>query len=154
MAPRRRAVTKYPSQEVLPPQPGRPTDYSEALADRICELIALGGNLNKICGIPPVPTQDTVYRWLRDFPTFAEKYSASREQRADSRSDRIDGYVMQMVSGDLDPSVARVAIHAEAWQAGRENRKRYGDKQLLEHSGTMTLEHLVAASFAKPDGSE
>ena len=60
-------------------------------------------------------------------------YARAREARADLRSERIDGYVTDMIAGKLAPDAARVAIQAEQWQAGKEQPRRYGDK--IAHVG-------------------
>ena len=60
-------------------------------------------------------------------------YARAREARADLRSERIDGYVADMIAGKLAPDAARVAIQAEQWQAGKEQPRRYGDK--IAHVG-------------------
>jgi len=112
---------------------GRPTIYSATLRDQICSAVACGSNLNRISQQAGMPTRETLYCWLRDKPDFADKYGRAREERADWRSDRIDDIVGKMIDGEIDANVARVAIDAEKWQAGKEKPKRYGDK--LELSG-------------------
>ena len=112
---------------------GRPSIYTEALTARICAEIACGGNLHQICQRDDMPDRDTIYSWLRNNKAFSDNYTRAREDRADWRSDRIDEYVRKMVDGEIDANVARVAIDAEKWQAGKEKPKRYGDK--LELSG-------------------
>jgi hypothetical protein len=66
---------------------------------------------------------------------FAVNYARAREARADARSDKIDRPIDQMLKGEIKSDVARVAIDALRWQAGREQPKRYGDKILTEHTG-------------------
>ncbi len=131
---------------------GRPSLYSAELADSICERVALGDNLNKLCDLDEFPCQDTVYRWLRNIPEFSEKYAQAREARADARSDRIDDYRNQVISGDMLPEVARVVFDMEKWQAGKENAKRYGEKVQNEHSGTIGVtaesDEEIAKRFA------
>jgi hypothetical protein len=74
----------------------------------------------------------------RQFPhheDFAVNYARAREARADARSDKIDRLIDQMLKGEIKSDVARVAIDALKWQAGREMPKRYGDKIVSEHVG-------------------
>jgi hypothetical protein len=82
-----------------------------------------------------MPAHSTVIQWMLDDATFSEDYARARDARADARSDRIDGYVVKMLKGEIDPQQCRVAIDAEKWQAGKEQPKRYGDKLDLNHSG-------------------
>lgn len=125
---------------------GRPTDYSEELCATIFRRIALGENLNIICADEAMPSQDTVYRWRHEKPGFSEKYQIARQQRADARSDRIDDLARKVAAGKIDAPAASVILKAEIWQAGRENPKDYGDKQSVEHSGSVSLASLVEQS--------
>lgn len=107
---------------------GRPSEYTVEMADRICAAIASGGNLNQIASKDGVPSREAIYTWLREKSEFSDKYARAREDRADWRSDRIDDIVRRMIDGEIDANVARVAIDAEKWQAGKEKPKGYGDK--------------------------
>ena len=50
----------------------RPVAYSEALADLICDAIAQGGALYRLCEErADFPSEPTVYRWLDTRPGFA-----------------------------------------------------------------------------------
>lgn len=117
------------------PPTGRPSIKTPELLAAICAKVSEGSNLDKLCALPEFPSKDTVYRWLREDPSFSDDYARARTHRADARSDRIDSYVRLSIAGKLDAQVARVAIDAEKWQAGKENPKRYGDKVQAEHSG-------------------
>lgn len=113
--------------------PGRPTLYTSELAERVCALVAAGetdGSIERVAGLP---SAETLRRWKRDNPEFCGMYARAREARADLRSERIDGYVADMIAGKLAPDAARVAIQAEQWQAGKEQPRRYGDK--IAHIG-------------------
>jgi len=124
------ADSRLPRQRV-----GRPTDYTPELAQRVCDLVASGSNLNLIGRMRGYPGQETLYRWLKEKSEFREKYSVARALRAHARSDRIDEYVRRLLRGDLDPAAANVAITAERWQAGRESPKAFGDRLDHNHSG-------------------
>ena len=113
--------------------PGRPALYTAELAERVCSLIAAGETDGSIERMKGLPSADTIRRWKRDNPEFCGMYARAREARADLRSERIDGYVTDMIAGKLAPDAARVAIQAEQWQAGKEQPRRYGDK--IAHVG-------------------
>ena len=115
---------------------GRPSIFTEEIADNICAAIALGTNLNRLCESEDYPDQATVYRWMLKEPAFCEKYARARQARADVRSDRSDALREDLLAGRIDPNQARVAFDIERWQAGKENPKRYGDKVQQEVSGT------------------
>lgn len=116
--------------------PKKWTDEKRAAASKeICRRVAGGENVDVITRDKDMPHRDTVYSWLREFPEFADEYARAREARADARSDRIDDWVKKAVDGEIDHQVARLAIDAEKWQAGKENPKRYGDKVTNELVG-------------------
>lgn len=105
-------------------------ELTKEISQKICEGVAEGGNLDRLCSTDGIPSKRIVYGWLKDIPEFAADYARARMTRADARSDRIDDYVRKMLVGGVTPEQARVAIDAEKWQAGKENSK-YGDKVQL-----------------------
>lgn len=114
---------------------GRPTDYTEELADDICRQVALGSNLRRISRDESMPSEETLYRWRHDIPEFSKKYQQAFEDRADSRNHNLDDIKEKVEKGLLEPAAAAVIVKAEIWQAGRENPKRFGDKQTTEVVG-------------------
>lgn len=103
------------------------------MADRICDEVANGSNLNKIAKEDWSPARSEIYRWLRENEEFSDNYARAREDRADYRADRVDEICEKVEKGDLDPQSARVIIDALKWQAGKEKPKAYGDK--VQHVG-------------------
>jgi hypothetical protein len=102
---------------------GRPSSYTPEIAERICDAIAGGSNLEQLSRDPGYPDKDTLYAWLRKHKEFSDEYERARTRRAYARSDRIDGLKDQVIAGMIDPAVARVAFDMERWQAGKENPK-------------------------------
>ena len=115
---------------------GRPSLYSEDLADQICQRLAEGESLRQICDSEGFPDRNSVFSWLDSREDFSAKYARARQARADVRSDRSDALREDLLAGRIDPNQARVAFDIERWQAGKENPKRYGDKVQQEVSGT------------------
>jgi hypothetical protein len=107
---------------------GRPTIYTAELGAEICELTAMRVPLIRICEIPGMPSERTVYTWKRLHPDFLHEYARAREHRADARSDRIDAICEDLRAGKIDPNTARVLADCEKWQAGREKPAVYGDR--------------------------
>lgn len=63
--------------------------YTEAMAGRILEHIALGGSLRSFCELPRTPSIVTVHAWLNGQPVFLKRYVRAREDSADSHAERI-----------------------------------------------------------------
>lgn len=129
---------------------GRPSSFTQEIADEICSQLASGESIRAICDDEEgLPSATTVFRWLAKYPEFREQYMCAREARADARFERIDGVVEDMRTGAIDHNQARVEIDAIKWQAGKESPKRYGDR--LELAGdkdaplTITVRRLDKA---------
>jgi hypothetical protein len=106
----------------------RPSDYTQEIADHICEQIADGKSLRSICREDDMPNKATVFRWLGKHETFRDQYARAMEARADSHADDI---VDIADDPTLDPNDKRVRIDARKWTASKLKAKVYGDKQLI-----------------------
>ncbi len=64
----------------------RPTDYNDALGERICSNIADGESLRSICRDEDYPDRATVFRWLAipDHIWFRDQCALAREASADA----------------------------------------------------------------------
>ncbi|SCB60776.1 hypothetical protein GA0061105_11315 [Rhizobium aethiopicum] len=70
---------------------GRPTKFSQALAEKICARIADRESLRSICRDEDMPAKSTVLSWLadEDKAAFRARYALAREIMADSFVDEI-----------------------------------------------------------------
>lgn len=123
---------------------GRPHGYTEELAQEICKRVSLGESLNAISKEDDMPSHDTIYRWLREQTSFADKYALAREERGLTYGDRLGDLIDSVLDGTYPPDVARVAIDALKWQAARLAPKHYGDKQEVTVNQTVSLAHAEA----------
>lgn len=75
--PRKASTRKKP---VVPKKAhGRPSGYSKAMSDRICNLISTGITLRSICREPNMPGWRTVYDWAKAHPDFSARLAHARE---------------------------------------------------------------------------
>lgn len=143
---------------------GRPSIFTQELADTICERIADGESLRAICDGDDMPNKATVFRWLAADKSFSDQYARAREAQAESYFDDIrdiadDGRNdwMEKRNGDGEhigwaengEAIRRsqLRIDARKWMAGKLKPKKYGDKLDLNLSGsvqTMPEEQLDA----------
>ena len=114
---------------------GRPSTFTNEIADTICERIAAGESLLSICSSDGMPHQATVFRWLADekYAAFCDMYACAREVQGDTKFDQVGDMAHSVVSGQVDPQAARVFIDAIKWQAAKLSPRKYGDK--VEHTG-------------------
>ena len=79
------------------------------------------------------------YKGLDDDKELSDCYARARRHQAESGQSRILDAVDRLFAGDLDPNAARVAIDALKWNAARMHPAVYGEKQQLEHSGSIEV---------------
>ena len=58
----------------------RPSEFTEEMADRICELVAGGMYLTEVCAREEMPAMSTVIRWRGDRPEFDRLVELSKEE--------------------------------------------------------------------------
>jgi hypothetical protein len=135
---------------------GRPSKFTQALADKICERVASGESLRKVCATPGYPHMSNVLRWLaeEEKAAFREQYTRAREAQADAMAEDLmelheKAWVPVLVGGKplmvkgeplmtVDKaSVAAVRLEAEnkKWLMGKLKPKKYGDKVALTGDG-------------------
>jgi hypothetical protein len=125
---------------------GRPSLYSQEVADAICEHIAHGKSLVSYCSQDGAPGYSTVMRWLTDNETFRDKYVRAREAQADYLAEEIvqiaddglnDTYEVDGETRVNQDVVARSRLRVDArkWYAARMAPKKYGDKVQTELTG-------------------
>lgn len=66
---------------------GRPTDYSAEFGLQICERMAGGETVRKICLDPEMPDRSTLYRWLIRHEDFRTNYTIAIQLHADHMAD-------------------------------------------------------------------
>ena len=128
---------------------GRPSSYSDEIADQICKRIASGEGLRAICRDEEMPGRQTVLDWLdsEKFPEFRAKYARAREAQGDYLDEE-----MQEVANSATPEsvhVARLRVLTMQWRASKLAPKKYGDKVELEHAGKVQIE-AIARTIVDP----
>lgn len=120
---------------------------SQALADRICEQLAAGKSLRKICRTTGMPTMPFVFKWLREDENFVAQYARAREAQAETLFDQIvDIADAADTSSMRGIEHAKIRIDARKWSAGKMAPKKYGDKIGVEHTGSINLATALEAA--------
>lgn len=127
---------------------GRPTIYSDELAQTICESLMVGMSLRRICELDDMPAISTVMQWLASNKSdFMEQYAHARQVQAeylldeliDIADDSSKDYVVVDGQERLDQEHiqrAKLRIDTRKWNIEKLAPKRYGAKQQLEHTGS------------------
>jgi hypothetical protein len=113
---------------------GRPTDFTDELVDRICEEIAAGRSLNKICSEEDwSPDKSMFYRWMYRHPQIRDKYARAKNAQQEYAAEDIMEIAYSATPETYN--VARLQIDAHKWLASKLLPKRYSEKQQIEHTG-------------------
>ena len=127
---------------------GRPTIYTQQLANLICLRIAEGESLREIVRSEGMPERATVYDWLLRRPDFADQYTRAREEQADTLADEIiaiadeqpeiipvvDKRTGELIEHKLDNAFLqwqKNRIDARKWTAMKLKPKKYGERVAL-----------------------
>ncbi|MBV1833065.1 terminase small subunit-like protein [Novacetimonas pomaceti] len=143
--------------EVGPRPIGRPTIYTQELADRICELIANGETIRMIVAMHDMPVWSTIWRWQREHPEFSAQYTRAREASAEMlEAEIID------VARTSRPEYAqstKVLVDTLKWVAARRNRKLLADKEppavegaQTDQTGSVTVRFVKGKAPQTDDG--
>lgn len=145
--------TKKPTRKKAAPAEakplGRPSDFTQEMADRICEQLADGNSLRSICQADDMPNRSTVARWLAANEQFRDQYAYACEMRQEELFDQIIEIADTPQVGQKSVSKAtgleiteadmiehrRLQVEARKWTLGKMAPKKYGDKLDLNHGG-------------------
>lgn len=126
---------------------GRPTTYTPALAEWICEQIATGRSLSSVMrdseGLNPfdmpLPALQTVMQWIARYPEFAENYVKASQLKAEIYADETIE-----IADNCDPEYsakANVQVKARQWYAERMLPRRYGKEGNVEPVSVASREY-------------
>ncbi len=130
---------------------GRPSSFTQQIADEICARLVDGESLRSICLTEGMPHISTVCRWLGSNEAFREQYARAREAQADTLFDEIldiadnasndwmerkgeDGSAGWVLNGE-HVQRSKLRIEARKWMAGKLRPKKYGERIAQEISG-------------------
>lgn len=107
---------------------GRPTIFTQDLADLICAELAQGKSLRTVLKSKSMPAMSQIFNWLRTNTEFQEQYTRAKEEGADALADDIIDIAADVRRGKLKPDAGRVAGDLMKWSASKLKPKKYGDK--------------------------
>lgn len=145
---------------------GRPTSFTQEIADSICERLISGDSLRTICDSEDMPGKSTVCRWLATNEAFRDQYARAREMQADiladetldiaddSRNDWMEKYGRDgdQIGWQVNQEAigrSRLRVDARRWYAGKLAPKKYGERVTQEHTGEGGGPVKVAVEFVR-----
>ena len=131
---------------------GRPTKYTEELANDICRRIMSPESLRSVCRDEAMPARSTVHKWLAENDSFSDRYARACSIRADEIHDEMfeiadDGSNdwMEIIGKDGESlgwkvngeavQRSKLRVDTRKWSLARMNPSKYGDKAALELTG-------------------
>lgn len=123
---------------------GRPTTYTQELADNICEQLALGYSLRTVCKADGMPAIASIFNWFRSQPGFLEQYEKAKQESTDAMAEDLldiadNGTNDWMESEDRFGNIgwklngeniqrSRLRADTRKWLMAKMKPKKYGDK--------------------------
>ena len=134
-----------PVDTKAPRKPGRPTKYTKAIADEICNRMHHGETLNKICRDEHMPGRRTVIDWrFQDIDGFSATYARAREalldywedETVDVADDGTNDYYRKTTKDGEEVLAfnkenverSKLRVDTRKWMLSKLNQKRFGDK--------------------------
>lgn len=114
---------------------GRPSKYTEAVAEQINSRMMQGESLRSICADAKMPSLATVCNWLAaGKEPFLEQYTRAREIQAELMADDIVGIADRAKNKD-DAPAKKLQMDARMWVASKLLPKKYGENKELKLTG-------------------
>lgn len=135
---------------------GRPSKYTKALADTICQRLADGESLRSICREAKMPALSTVLLWVVDgkHPDFSEQYTRAREAAGYAHADRILDTLTLLEAEQVKPDTARVILDGLKWSAERMAPKAHSPRHQVTGDGGGPLETVTRIELVAATGDE
>ena len=141
---------------------GRPTVYTEELADTILSRMENGEALRWICRDESMPDERTVRRWATDNREgFSPRYARAREMQAARWAEEIleiaddgTGDTWRDDEGNVHTNYdviqrSKLRVDTRRWLLSKLLPKQFGDK--LEISGSEESPLVTRITFVKPE---
>ena len=129
---------------------GRPSKYSEKLADEICARLAEGQSVRTVCRDENMPCMSTIFKWLREKEQFSQQYVRAKQEAADALAEEMLDIAddatndwMERLGSDGQPlgyqlngehvQRSKLRVDTRKWLASKLKPKTYGDRQQVEN---------------------
>lgn len=140
-----------------------PEEVPEDVAEELLEFVANGGAVRTFCRKKGAPSKSTVYNWRVKDAEFAGRFARARECGADDKFEEAEEVARSTMPGQTitdDDGKKKVVtedmlghrkllVETLMKMAACYNPARYGQKAMLEHSGSIGFEQLVRDAAKK-----
>jgi len=149
---------------------GRPSDYTQELADKFCELISNGLSLRSACKEEDMPSPATIFKWMREHDSFLKQYEKATQERTEAMAEELldivdDGtndYMTKNINGkDIQitntENIQRSRLRADTrkWLMSKMKPKKYGDKIDMTTNGeNINTNTIIFKDFTNGTGNK
>lgn len=135
---------------------GRPTDYSQKIAQAICEKIAEGLQIRDVCALPGFPAKGTFFRWVHEHEDFARAYALAKQCYAEDAFDEniaiADAAANYVAESSDDNSAKSAAVQAARLQI--DTRFRTAARLAPRKYSERAIDPLLPQALPPPDNDE
>lgn len=125
---------------------GRPSSYTQEVADEICRRISEGESLRQVCRDESMPSTSSVLKWAREIPEFSEHYAKARDALLEHWAEEIteisdNGSNDWMSANDPENpgyklngehiNRSRLRVDTRKWLLSKLAAKKYGERMAL-----------------------
>lgn len=149
---------------------GRPTKFTQSLADEICEGITLGNSIRTVCTPKHMPAISTFYKWLRLHEDFAKQYARACEERTEAMAEdlldiaddgtndwmeveRKDGSTYEIFNKEAAQR-SKLRVDTRKWLMAKMKPKKYGDRQEVDLHVKELPKPLLGGNGLSTDNSD
>ncbi len=141
---------------------GRPSIYTQELADRICNQLSDGISLRTVCLAEDMPSKTTVFTWLRINKDFLDQYARACDERVESQHEdllELGDEAVNLAQSVSDKAAGAVvqAVKLKAdnmkWSMSKMKPKKYGDKVDVTSGGEVIKGNTITFSNFKDEAN-
>jgi hypothetical protein len=150
--------------EIIPPKPKRPAEFNDEIFNEVCDRMADGKGLRKICEDPEMPSRQTFLRWIEKDTGRQNRYQGAREALMDWYAEEIleiawDSSKDTIPADGKKPARcdnewvnrSRLKVDTLKFLMAKLHPKRYGDR-LPENVAQQTHESALDELMKEIDG--
>jgi hypothetical protein len=137
---------------------GRPSIFTQELADTICAKLARGESMRTVCKDDALPSMEAIFCWLRTKPEFLQQYTRAKQEAADSFIEEmhdISDASAEIVGDGHDAArinAARLRVDTRKWIASKLKPKKYGER--MQHASDEESPFACVVNINKSYGDD
>lgn len=143
---------------------GRHSEFTQEIADKICDQISEGKSLRTICKPNKMVSKGTVFKWLVEYPSFSNQYAQARtestnalfEEMLDICDTGANDWMEQNATGEGRKAWklngehvqrSKLRVDTRKWALSKLQPKKFGERMTTEHTGNLALTDMTSAQL-------